>query len=220
MLLLALGSLAIAHIMTPPTYQANGSILLFVPPVPGGIVQNPGKGITANSVLVNNPYLGLGDLNITVDIVSNILNTNEESQILRAQGVKGTYSITPDNSTFHGPIVDISSKADAPAAATQSTKLVMDELARQLAAIQKQQGTDPKYFVKVSTINAPEGAIGVRPLTKWLLVLGILEFAAIVAAAWVADKLAARKADGGAAGLETPATPLRDHPLEAECDIE
>jgi hypothetical protein len=193
MLLIAAVSLFVTQLVSPKVYEASGSILLFVPPAPPNTTPPAPKGVTVDSVPTGNPYLGLGDLNITVDIVSNLLNTSAEAHDLRAQGVHGAYSISPDNSAFHGPIVDILAKAPDAAEAMHSTRLVMTELTHQLAAIQTQQHTDPRYFVKVSTVTNPDGATATKPLSRWLVIVGVLDLAAILVAAFVTDRLAGHR---------------------------
>jgi hypothetical protein len=195
MLFLAALSLAAAYKLPPPTYLAKGSMLLLNPPAPPPAVPVEPGGTTTTTVNSNNPYLRVDNSAVILDAIARILHSAPVAQDLKAKGVKGVYAVNANLTDGQGPIIDFSDQAQTAAGAVHSAQLVMDEAGRQLAAIQAEQGTDPKYFIKAQAVVAPTRATRVfSSALRRLFAVGFLDALAVVVVALIAEAASTRRA--------------------------
>jgi capsular polysaccharide biosynthesis protein len=193
-----------------PVYQANASYILINPPNPPTatqLAQDPSLG-RLNS---NNQLVGYGNLNIIVDLLAEDLNTGADRQMLVAKGANPLYTIAPNTTYLSAPILDIVGVGSTPAEATNTAKLVGNEMVNRLNEIQSQQGTSRKYFVTAEPLQIPTQAQAqlsskLRSLIGILAAGAIILFVAVSTMNGIAERRRAAKGDGRVSDDEASAS--------------
>jgi hypothetical protein len=171
-----------AAILSPPTQRAK-SILVLLPP----------QAAETNVKTSSNPFDRLGDLSVVVDIVRRILTSDDSVLRLRAEGLQGDFTVTANVDFTRGPIIDVVADAASREAAISDVGLVVNELNKQLAAIQEKQGTNPRFFITSQVIvPATETTTIYSSLLRRLVVSIALGIGLIIGAAILADVVASR----------------------------
>lgn len=174
--------LAATWVVLPPTYRSSSTVIL-IPPAP------PQDAKPSFS----NPYIRFGDISVVVDVLKRIMTSGPVVDALRADGLHGKFTVTANVDFTRGPIVDIVADADSGADAISDVKLIGGELKRQLATLQKSQGTDERYFITSSVIvKATRATTRLSSALRRLLVALALGTGVIIGSAVIADAFARR----------------------------
>ena len=129
-----------------PTYKAT-SVLLLLPP-------SGGKG--------DNPYLNLGAISGVTDVLNRALSGPDIDAQMRAQGLDGSFEITPDTSSS-GPLVDVTGTAKTQAEAISITLFAAELIPGTLKQLQQQAGVlDNAVLITSTVINKAQKASAVR----------------------------------------------------------
>lgn len=173
-----------SYVSAPPAYRASGSVVLFLPPpLPDLEPSQPARG---NGL--QNPFLRFNDMSVVVDILVRVTSTAEVERSLAAKGVNGTYTIGANLDFYRGPIIDVVAEARDPGGAREGARFVMAELSSQLQKLQTEQGTDPSYQIRSSTLVSPDRATTVLSSTlRRMIAASALGVMFIVGATVLAD---------------------------------
>lgn len=174
--------LAVTLIVWPPPYRANSTVVLL-PPLP------PETGQPSFS----NPYVRFGDISVVVDVLKRIMMSDPVVEGLRGDGLHGTFTVSANVDFARGPIIDIVAEADSEADTIADIGLIGDELGRRLAALQKAQGTDRRYFITSKVVvPATKATPALSSMIRRLLVALALGIGFVIGMAVAADALAHR----------------------------
>ncbi|HET6209818.1 MAG TPA: hypothetical protein VFD94_05525 [Jatrophihabitans sp.] len=120
-LLITLLLCGMAAIAVPVKYQAKAQILLLPPKT------SVGTG--------GNPYLALGGLQAASDVLARAMSDGKTFQLLRSQGVTGTYTVARDLTTS-GPILLVVADDSSPAGALNTLSGILAQAAPRLSQLQ------------------------------------------------------------------------------------
>ena len=130
-------------------------------------------------------------------------------------GSHGTFEVSTNVDFTRGPIIDISAEADSAADTIADIELIGDELGGQLAALQKAQGTDRRYFITSRVIVSASKATPALSSTwirRLVVVLalgtGLVIGVAVAADAFPASRTRRRSKQPAPATLESPPGPV------------
>lgn len=211
--LLTLVAVTGTYMAAPPLYRASGSVVLLNPPsLPEAAPDAPPRGPG-----FQNPIKDLDDMSVVVDILARVMSTSEVEDMLVAAGLTGTYTIGANIDFYRGPIIDVAAEASSGPDAIDSAKRVMTEVGVQLAKLQTDQGTDPSYQIRTSTVVPPERATKVfSSALRRLIGAGALGVIAIIGAALTAEAVAvARKRRRAGSSIEAAERIDEDDYVEA-----
>jgi hypothetical protein len=174
--ILAVVICVMAAVSSPPTYRASGSVVLLNPPVlPQTVMGGP-----AIPDAWQNPYTRIGDLAVIVDILVRVVGSEPVQADLVSQGFQGVPEVAANSNFYRGPIIDVAAEAPTAEAAMADVNILIDELNRQLAQLQQQQGTAENYYIKLDTVITPFRATTVFSGTARLLILAMAACTALV----------------------------------------
>ena len=130
-----------------PTYEVEGTVLLFPP------TSSTTSG--DQTVTQGNPYLYLGGLNPARDILIRSLTSRGERDELAALHPDADYTMESDISTS-GPlmVIDVSSGSSAEAVAALNT--LLDKIPATLDALQADLGIDSDAYITSQTLTADD----------------------------------------------------------------
>ena len=134
--------------VVPPTYEASASVIL-VPPdgsIPTGA----------------NPYLYMGGLTTTVDVLSRSLSDEQTRRAILGGGKSLDYSATPDP-TSAGPILLVKASGPTPQAAMATLKTVVAKVPSTLSHIQSSLGIAYHAAITSMTLTQDDKA---KPVQK------------------------------------------------------
>ena len=146
-------------VVKAPVYKAQTSYILLpaptAPPTPDQLAHDPAfKGVKAN-----NPFMSYGNLSTVVDLLTEVMTSPAERQVLAKQGVTGAYTVAPLTTDYgNQPIVQITAPGPSPAAATRSAALVGKAFNSRLANMQASQGTSKRYWIGSLVLSRPDRA--------------------------------------------------------------
>lgn len=127
-----------AYLLTKPTYETTGTLLLLPPP--------------ASVEPTSNPYLNLGGLGPTVDLLG-VAMTDQDTQLeLRGLSPDVVYTAKADPATS-SPILLISVLDSSPESATRIRDLLMTRAPQRLAAMQARLNIDAKSRVPTAVLT-------------------------------------------------------------------
>lgn len=201
------------YLAAPPLYGASGSVVLLNPaPLPEAAPDAPPRGPG-----FQNPIKDLDDMSVVVDILARVMGTSEVEDKLVTAGLTGTYTIGANIDFYRGPIIDVAAEATSGPDAIDTAKRVMTEVGVQLAKLQTDQGTDPSFQIRTSTVVPPERATKVfSSALRRLIGAGALGVIAIIGAALTAEAVAvARKRRRAGSSIEADERIQRDDYIEA-----
>jgi hypothetical protein len=190
--------------LSPPTYQATGSIVLLSPP------EAPRSDPAASgppSAVGQNPFARYGDLSVVADILVRVIGGEAKRAEYTSQGVT-EYEVVA-NRFQRGPVIDVTGKGSTAEAAIGSAETVMDDVNATLKELQEAEQADPDYLITGAPLAPPSTAAAmygstVRTGIAVLAVggLGTLMLAVLTEA--LARRRAARPApEPGARGADT-----------------
>ncbi len=144
---LAIGASAYVVSDVGPTYEVEGTVLLFPP------TSSTTSG--DQSVTQGNPYLYLGGLNPARDILIRSLTSRGERDELASLHPGADYTMESDISTS-GPlmVIDVSSGSAAESVAALNT--LLDRVPNALDTLQTDLGIDSEDFITSSTLTADD----------------------------------------------------------------
>lgn len=138
-----------------PTYKTTSDYILVNPPAPP-TAQQIAKDPALGRINTNNPYANWGDLQYVSSLLTATVTSNPVLGQLEKQGVDPRFTVGPDVTYPLGtPIVQVTGIGSSATAATRSAQLVGQDLGTQLDRLQADQGTDPRYFIKVQDLSPP-----------------------------------------------------------------
>jgi len=171
-LLIGYGCFYVLH-ERPSVYEADASLLLVIPrraPSPDEIAQDP----TLQGANYDNPYTRIYDPGVVVNIVSSLLDTNEARAAVASSGGDPRYTVGQTaRYGFTSPVADIKGLGPTPEIAMATATLVAEAFKAQLIAIQAVEGVDPRFFIDVRTVEAPDEA-RLRASDKLRALVGVL----------------------------------------------
>lgn len=141
------------YLSVPVTYRASGSAVLLKPQVtsspptttPGA---SPGQTAPTTSAAPDNPYVGLNDMSVVLDIVTRRMKTPTVVTRLAEQGV-GSFTLGANLDFYRGPILDYSADGARREDAVRGAAVVREEIRRQLDELQAQQGVTAGDFIRL-----------------------------------------------------------------------
>lgn len=143
----------------PPTYTAQGQVLLLPPQtsVPKG----------------QNPYLSLGGLTPAGDVLAKALSAPETVQRIESQGGSGTYVVELDVNS-PAPIISITADGASEAESLQTLALVSAELVPTLVRVQRDAQVPASAGIRSTVLTSPTSADRVikGPLRALIAVTG------------------------------------------------
>jgi hypothetical protein len=149
--LLTIGMVVAAVKVSPPTYQAAGSLVLLNPPAPPD--DNTGAVPVQN---YENPYVRFNDLRVVVDVVARLVGGDTKREELAELGVTGYQAA--GNAFSDGPVIEVTGAGPTAEDAIRSAEIVLTEIDEVLAENQQAQGTDPEYFITTLPLQRPTAA--------------------------------------------------------------
>jgi hypothetical protein len=156
-LLIAFGCFYVIH-ERPSVYEADASLLLVIPrhaPTPDEIARDP----TLEGANYDNPYTRLYDPGVVVNIVSSLLDTKATRAAVASSGGDPRYTVGQTaRYGFTSPVAEIKGVGPTPEIAMTTARLVAAVFKEQLRSIQAVEGVDPRFFIDVRTVDAPDGA--------------------------------------------------------------
>jgi hypothetical protein len=139
-------------------YEADASLLLVIPrraPSPDEIARDP----TLQGASYDNPYTRIYDPGVVVSIVSSMLDTDEARATVASRGGDPRFTVGQTaRYGFTSPVADIKGVGPTPEIAITTATLVAAAFKEQLFAIQAVETVDPRFFISVRTVDAPDQA--------------------------------------------------------------
>jgi hypothetical protein len=139
--------------LSPPTYQATGSIVLLSPP------EAPRSDAAASgppAAVGQNPFARYGDLSVVADILVRVIGGDAKRAEYASQGVT-EYEVVA-NRFQRGPVIDVTGKGSSAEAAVGSAETVMDDVNATLTELQEAEQADPDYLITGAPLAPPSGA--------------------------------------------------------------
>ena len=195
--------LVVVVMQSPPKYEAQGTVVLFNPPVPPDtILIIPG---TEEAARYENPYVRLNDVSVVVDVLRRVMSSDQAADRLYEKGVLGDYEIAANIDFYRGPIVDVLVEGESDSEAVAGALVALEDLELTLAELQDAQGTDPIYHFTADVVVPPVNARRVITGTlRRLIAAGGASTLLVLGSAIVADTIADRRKKGRGTG-EAPA---------------
>jgi hypothetical protein len=211
--LTALGLIA-AVMLSSPSYEATGSVILLSPPE--APQEDPTVATAPGSTpeIGQNPFVRYGDLSVVADILARVLDSDSKRVEFEADGVTG-YQVAA-NRLQRGPVIEVIGQGPDADAATRSAELVVTEVDNVLSDLQAAEGADPDYFIKSAPIEDSSTATAMYGSTMraaiGALALGVL---ATVGLAVVAEAVTRRRPELLPAAASGDAPDAAGRPTEA-----
>ena len=138
--------------LSPPTYQATGSIVLLSPP------EAPRTDTAAGPppAVGQNPFARYGDLSVVADILVRVIGGDAKRAEYASQGV-AEYEVVA-NRFQRGPVIDVTGKGSTAEAAVGSAETVMDDVNATLQELQEAEQADPDYLITGAPLAPPSTA--------------------------------------------------------------
>lgn len=193
--LLTVGLTAGAYLVSKPTYEVTGTVLLLPPP-------SSADPTTAN------PYLRLGGLNQAVDLVGVALTDQTTQLEMQAISKDVTYSVQGDVRTS-SPLLLIDVKDSSPETAIKIRDILVSRVPVRLDAMQNALGVGTKDRVTTSVLTLDEQATEVgKNRLRAAVVVGAagLALTLVIAALWDARRPRRRRSGARALRQKKPAT--------------
>jgi hypothetical protein len=190
--------------LSPPTYEATGSIVLLSPPEPP---RSDVVGSGPAPEVGQNPFARYGDLSVVADIAVRVIGGDSKRAEFASQGVTD-YDVVA-NRFQRGPVVDVTGKGSSAEAAIGSTETVLEDVNATLTELQEAEHADPDYFITAAPLEPPSTATAmygstVRTAIAVLAVGGLGTLALAVLAEALSRRRAVRST--AEAGPMTPDT--------------
>lgn len=128
---------AIAYVVVAPQYQSTANVVLLPPK------------LTAEQGA--NPFLVLGGLRTTSDVIARAMGTDEIKRDVVAAGGSDSYVIESDPTT-NGPLLLITANGGTPQQVQQTLQLLIDEVPQVLKEVQEANGIKPSFRISSSVI--------------------------------------------------------------------
>ncbi|WP_347354582.1 hypothetical protein [Intrasporangium sp.] len=128
-----------------PTYQAEGTMLLFPPTT---TTKSQGQMETQG-----NPYLMLGGLTQARDVLIRAFDAQDAQEQFADQAPTATYKLTPDFTTS-GPLIIVDVEAPTPEAAVSGLKTVMEMIPARLESLQTGLDIEQSAYITAKKLTA------------------------------------------------------------------
>ena len=129
---------AVATQLVPPRYELTASVLL--------LPTTQAAGVTSN------PYLSLGGLQATADVVARTLTDQDTVRAVERQVGTDTYTVARDVTTA-GPVLLITSDGASPQAAARLLNAVLEVVPRNVTTLQEAAGVPAAARFRASVIS-------------------------------------------------------------------
>lgn len=187
----ALPVLIVAAIVTqnvvqgvPPSFRANGSVIVASPGLPRGT--DPSAPPVAVNPLTNLDYTA----SVVASIVAGLMQDRAVKEELVAQGADPSYTLgTPPNT--NAPLLGIEATAESPDKAVETVRLVIQGIQDQLERRQGEAGAPPDTWIRAIVLTSPtEAERQTGGKVRAAVALGALSLAAAVSMAFLAESIA------------------------------
>lgn len=189
-LLTALGSFYVVAVKAP-TYEAESSLLLLLPPA-GPTAAQVAKHPSLGKINANNPYVTIGDLAVIADAVINVVTSDTSETALVRAGADPQYQLALSTDTDSPPIIQITGIGPTPQEAILSAKLVTTATENDLYQLQQSQSVNSFYMIKSTQLVAPtqatEALSGKLRTLIAVVGLGVLLLFIVISVAEVLEK--------------------------------
>jgi hypothetical protein len=190
-------------VLSKPTYQTTADYALSFPPnapAPSAIANDPGLA----KISPDNPYARFTDQAVVVAILASALQSDSIRQSLVAKGADSRFTVAPSAKFgMSTPIAEVTSVGPTAAIATNTGRLVAETLQTQLADMQKAQGVNPYYMVRLIQIDTTGPRVKVSSKLRSLLaVIGLGTFLVFVVVS-VGDAIDKKRAEKAGRGRPT-----------------
>ena len=148
----AAGAFAVVQ-RVQPSYTANGSVVFLRP-----AIDLPGS--TADGKAIRNPLLDFeGSLNVTTELMVQVMNGEQAAKDLLAKGATATYAVEQNLET-RSPLLLVSVRGLQPDLTIRTLSLVIEEAKSRLIAEQVAVGADSGSYITVRVLSqATEAAL-------------------------------------------------------------
>jgi hypothetical protein len=178
-LLVTLLLCGLAAIAVPVKYQAKAQILVLPPHT------SVGTG--------GNPYLALGGLQAASDVLARAMSDGKTYQLLRSQGVTGTYTVARDLTTS-GPILLVVAEDSTAAGALNTLSGILSQAAPRLTQLQDDLSV-PENTRLTSNVFTQDSVAGVQRKSQLRAILEAFAGGVFVTimVVWAADWVLTRR---------------------------
>lgn len=202
--LIATAGLAFAVTLVVPTeYEATASVVLLPPKL------TVGSG--------GNPYLSLGGLQATTDVVATAMGAEDTVDAIQADGGTDDFVIERDRTTT-GPILSIIATADSPEGAMKTLRLLIDQVPTTLKELQETDNVNRSFRItsaEVAQDATPstnrKSQIRALVLMVGLGLAGTVTLAAVVDSALIRRRLPSNRAEDPMASADSRADRVAAH---------
>jgi hypothetical protein len=188
LLLLTLGGVAGAAVVTPWTYEAQGTVVFLASPY-----QAKQAG--------GNPWLVFDtSLTVTAEVVGREMMDDRTAAELRGRGLTAEYEIgVAQDST--GPVLAVDVTGDDARVTKATLDALVTEIPRRLTELQVQEGVDQRAQIKANVVTAsPKAALAATGKLRLLVMVLFAGFTLTVAVPLFAEVVSERRRRGREAG--------------------
>jgi hypothetical protein len=143
-----------ALVVSSPTYEATGSIVLLAPPEAPRVDATTGE--EAPPGVGDNPFARYGDLAVVADILARFMDSDSKRTEFESQGVTGY--VVAANRLQRGPVVDVTGKGSSSGEAIASAETVLEDVDATLTEFQEAEHADPDYYITSALLEPPSTA--------------------------------------------------------------
>ncbi|GAA2418005.1 hypothetical protein GCM10010191_30760 [Actinomadura vinacea] len=190
LLLLALGGVGAAAVVTPWTYEAQASVVFLASPF-----QAKQAG--------GNPWLVFdSSLTVTAEVVGREMMDDRTAAGLRARGLTAGYEVgVAQDST--GPVLAVDVSGDDPRVVKGTLDALVAAIPQRLTHIQAKEGVTERAQIKASVVTAsPKAALAATGKLRMLVMVLFVGLALTVAVPLFAEVLSERRRRGRASSAE------------------
>jgi hypothetical protein len=191
---------AYVFLFVPKTYEVTATYAIVDPdrPTEAEIERDPAVG----RLNANNPLLRLGGPSVVVDVLGQRMSSNLVRQRLKDRGANPAYLVAPANALgVTGGIIGTTAQGPTPEEALATTRLLLEEMTRQLYEMQKVEGADDRYLMTLMTVAPGEQAVErVSGKLRSLIVVGGGGVIVLFVAISVAEAVSARRRERSTSG--------------------
>jgi hypothetical protein len=166
-----------------PVYQAQTELLLLPPKAPAGGGQTVG----------NNPWNNFGSLDTVAAIIGDVEGSEAAKKRLNAEGVTGSYTVTPDPSG-NVPVLTATASSFSPADALRQDKTLSLDVMSYVRNAQVNSGGAQDTFITTQILAAPiKASKDDKSRIRVVLAVAVVAFFLSIAATVMYDSIVDRK---------------------------
>jgi hypothetical protein len=170
-------------IAVKPVYQAQTELLLLPPKVPTGTGQTVG----------NNPWNNFGSLDTVAAIIGDVEGSDSAKKRLKAEGVTGSYTVTPDPSG-NVPVLTATASSSSPVDALRQDRTLSNDVMSYVHNAQVKSGGLAQTFITTELLATPVQANkDDKSRIRVVLAVAVVAFFLSIAATVMYDSVVDRK---------------------------